>query len=125
MKTKQLKLSTLALFLSIFANGQTLLTTGSHPKENIPVNTEQEYKWWNLLHYNIAITPDYKRKFIRGTNSLTFSARQTGKKLQIDLQEPMRITGITWKNKKLEVQKPEKNANNPITKPCHVIAYNS
>jgi aminopeptidase N len=109
MKIQQLNLSTLALLFSIFVHGQTHSISGLPNKENIPVNIRQEHRWWNLLHYNIAITPDYKRKYIRGTNSITFSAQQTGKTMEIDLQEPMRITRITWENKNLVVKKSEKN----------------
>ena len=109
MSIKQLELSTFALLLSIFANGQSLSTQAQRNKENIPTNIRQEQKWWNLLNYAIAITPDYEKKSIAGTNSITFFALETSKVMQVDLQEPMQITGIRWKNKNLLVKQSDKN----------------
>lgn len=109
MTIKQRQLVWFGLFLSIFANGQPLSTKAQHNKENTPFNIRQEQKWWNLLHYAIAITPDYEKKSISGTNSMTFSALEASKVMQIDLQEPMQITGIRWKNVNLEVRQSDKN----------------
>src|SRR2546423_10816515 len=101
MTIKQFKLTLLGLFLSIFVYGQTLSTKKQGNKETAPGGIRQEQKWWNLLYYKIDITPDYGRKYITGTNSITFSALQSNTILQIDLQNPMRITSVRWKNKSL------------------------
>lgn len=98
---KQLRLTLFGLLLSFFVNGQTLLTKKQVDKEKAPASINKEQKWWNLLHYDIAITPDYEKKHITGTNRVTFIALETGKTLQIDLQEPMHITAVTCKNKRL------------------------
>lgn len=86
-------------------NAQTFSTKTRRNKENIPPNISQAYRWWNLLHYTINITPDYNKKFISGTNSITFYALQTGKAMQIDLQQPMLITAINWKNSPVAFKK--------------------
>ena len=78
-------------------------------KETVPANVIPAHKWWNLLHYAISIVPDYNAKFISGSNSITFSALEAGKVMQIDLQEPMIITGIIWRNSPIAFKK-EKNA---------------
>jgi aminopeptidase N len=85
----------------------SVLSKAQYSTENIPANTLPAYKWWNLLHYTISITPDYKTKFISGTNSITFCALQAGKTMQIDLQQPMAITAITYKNQNLAFTKKE------------------
>lgn len=82
-------------------HAQTGASKVNNNKKQIPVNTSKERYWWNLLHYTIAITPDLSKKFISGTNNVTFAALQTGNTIQIDLQDPMRITSITWKNLRL------------------------
>jgi aminopeptidase N len=109
MNIKQHIISTLIFFFCTTTNGQTLLTKVKHKKENVPDNIQEEYKWWNLLHYDISIKPDYGKKFISGKNSIIFSALETGRVLQIDLQEPMRITSVTWKNTNLTVKRSNKN----------------
>jgi aminopeptidase N len=101
MTIKQFKLTLLGLFLSTFVHGQTLSTKKQSNKETAPGSVRQEQKWWNLLYYKIDITPDYERKYITGTNSITFSALQSDTILQIDLQNPMRITSVRWKGKSL------------------------
>jgi aminopeptidase N len=98
---KTIKLTLLGLFLSTFVHGQSLSTKKQGNKETAPVSVKQEQKWWNLLYYKIDITPDYERKYITGTNSITFSALQSDTILQIDLQDPMRITSVRWKDKSL------------------------
>ena len=98
---KKLKLALLGLFLLTFVNGQTLSTKKQGNKEMAHCSIRQEQKWWNLLQYDIDITPDYGRKYINGTNSITFSALQPDKIMQIDLQAPMRITDVRWRGKSL------------------------
>lgn len=99
--SKQFKLTLLGLLLSFFVYGQSFPTKKQGYKETAPNNIQQEQKWWNLLYYKIDITPDYEKKYINGTNSITFSALQSDTILQIDLQDPMRITSVRWKDKRL------------------------
>jgi len=95
---------------SIFTSAQTISKRAARSKESIPPNIQKEQKWWNLLHYTIAITPDYNQKSIKGTNQVKFAVSRTDKTLQIDLQEPMRITGVDWESKALAIEKKEKDA---------------
>ena len=110
MAIKQFKLTLLGLFLSIFVYGQTPSTKKQSNKETAPGNIRQEQEWWNLLYYKIDITPDYGRKYITGTNIITFSALQSDTILQIDLQDPMRITSVWWKNKNLIFKHSKENS---------------
>lgn len=60
-----------------------------------------ERAWWNLLKYELSVTPDYAAKSVSGDNAITFSALTDGQTLQIDLQEPMKLLSVTWGRKKL------------------------
>nr|WP_240348379.1 M1 family metallopeptidase [Longitalea arenae] len=53
-----------------------------------------ERAWWNVLRYDIQLTPDYTTKSIQGKNRLTIRVLRGGNKLQLDLQEPMVIDSI-------------------------------
>src|SRR6478672_6740959 len=97
MIIKQFNLAVFALFLSVFVHAQMHSTKKQSNKETAPGTIKPEQKWWNLLYYKIDITPDYGRKYITGTNSITFTALQSDSILQIDLQNPMRITSVRWK----------------------------
>src|SRR5271154_4719197 len=61
-----------------------------------------ERAWWDAIYYNIQITPDYERKSIQGFNEITFKVVAPGKVMQIDLQEPLIIKEILWKNTPLK-----------------------
>jgi aminopeptidase N len=54
-----------------------------------------ERAWWNVLRYDVQVTPDYLAKTIQGKNRITLSVIRTGDKLQLDLQEPMIIDDIS------------------------------
>ena len=62
-----------------------------------------ERGWWDVTHYQISVTPDYNNKFIAGQNTISFKVTKggIGKKMQIDLQEPMNIDSVLFKGKKL------------------------
>lgn len=60
-----------------------------------------ERAWWNLLKYDLSVTPDYAAKSVRGENAITFVALTDGQTLQIDLQEPMKLVSATWRKKAL------------------------
>jgi aminopeptidase N len=60
-----------------------------------------ERAWWNLLKYDLSVTPSFTDKSLSGTNAITFAALTDGQMMQIDLQEPMTIKTITWHKKPL------------------------
>jgi aminopeptidase N len=105
MSVKKTVLTSLFIIFSPLIFAQTIIKRTQIRKETIPINTIPEYKWWNLLHYTIDITPDYNTKFIIGTNSIEFSALQRGKVMQIELKEPMVITNIIWRNSSIAFKK--------------------
>lgn len=57
--------------------------------------------WWNVLRYDVELTPDFSEKTITGINNIQLWAIVPGKKLQIDMLPPMRITGVTWQQRPL------------------------
>lgn len=58
----------------------------------------KERTWWNVLRYDIAVTPDFNARSIQGYNKITFYD-SGGYTMQIDLQEPMQMDSIIWNNK--------------------------
>jgi len=51
------------------------------------------------MKYDITVEPDVTSKTISGSNIITFRALADGKKMQIDLQEPMEIVEVTSKER--------------------------
>lgn len=62
-----------------------------------------ERAWWNVTFYNIYVAPDYLTKTIRGWNQMGFTvnAYSANKKMQVDLQEPMKIDSVLYEKEKL------------------------
>ncbi|RTL56138.1 MAG: M1 family peptidase [Sphingobacteriales bacterium] len=60
-----------------------------------------ERTWWDVTHYTIDVKPDINNKTITGKNGIDFKVLKPGKKMQIDLQEPMQIDKITYKDQQL------------------------
>jgi aminopeptidase N len=50
--------------------------------------------WWDVLRYDIDVTPEFNDKSISGTARIQFKALKAGDRMQIDLQQPMVIDSI-------------------------------
>ncbi|HTB99173.1 MAG TPA: M1 family metallopeptidase [Ferruginibacter sp.] len=50
--------------------------------------------WWDVLHYDITIKPDYLNKTIAGTTTIEFKVIKKAGKMQIDLQDSLVIDSI-------------------------------
>jgi len=62
--------------------------------------------WWDVIRYDIHVTPDYISKTIRGSNTISFKGMNTSTEyMQIDLQEPLIIDSIIYKNSSLSFQR--------------------
>lgn len=68
-----------------------------------------ERAWWDVLRYDIAITPDYNKKTIEGKTSIQYKIVQDtfSAYMQIDLQQPLKIDTIYY-DKKLYINYPGK-----------------
>ena len=61
-----------------------------------------ERSWWDLNYYHLDIKVDPKNKSIKGSNTVGYKVLKSHKLMQIDLQEPMRITSVKQNNKSLD-----------------------
>ena len=88
----------LLLIFSISACAQPLHQKGKFTKQDtLRGSITPERAWWNVLYYNINVTPDYKTKTIKGEVKITYNIiKQPDSKIkmQIDLQEPMKIDRV-------------------------------
>jgi len=50
--------------------------------------------WWDVLHYDITIKPNYLNKTITGTTTIEFKVIKKAGKMQIDLQDSLIIDSI-------------------------------
>jgi aminopeptidase N len=81
-----------------------LLITGSlSGQEKKPVYTHadtlrgslnENRDWWDVMRYDIRVTPDFSTKTIIGVTSIQFKALRDGSTMQVDLQQPLIIDKI-------------------------------
>ena len=60
---------------------------------------------WDVDFYTIDVTPDFINRTIAGRTVIGFKITKPFSVMQLDLQEPMEITSITWRKKKLSYKR--------------------
>lgn len=60
-----------------------------------------ERTWWDVLHYDISVEPDYASKTIRATAIISFKVIQEYGIMQVDLQQPLEILSAKLNKKSL------------------------
>lgn len=99
----------IALFLSLvnqFVVGQSDLFNQNitySRQDSLRGSITSERVWWDLKHYDLKVSVDAEKRSIKGSNTITYKVLSFGDKLQIDLQFPMRISGVIQDGEKLEV----------------------
>ena len=61
-----------------------------------------EREWWDLTYYHLDIKVDPDKKYISGSNTVGYKVLKSNKMMQIDLQEPMKITSVEADGKSLK-----------------------
>ena len=55
-----------------------------------------EREWWDLTYYHLDIKVEPDKKYISGSNTVGYKVLKSYKTMQIDLQEPMKITSVSY-----------------------------
>lgn len=57
--------------------------------------------WWDVLHYDITVTPDFNTKSITGKTTIRYKVVQDKHSdyLQVDLQKPLQVDSLYYNNK--------------------------
>jgi len=65
--------------------------------------------WWDILHYDLTIKPDYDSKTISGKNTIEYKVvtKKHSDLMQIDLVVPLKIDSIFQKGKKIDFTQSE------------------
>ena len=102
-----MKLKILAFILLI----SVVSVRNSLAQNNFPVFTRQdtlrgsvtpERQWWDLTYYHLNVRVNPADSSLKGTNTIYYKVFDPGSVMQIDLQEPMSITGVTMDNRALD-----------------------
>lgn len=90
-----MKIIFLFILLPLFSFAQKKTTE----QDTLRGTINSERSWWNLIHYDLTVQPDYGTKTIKGKNIIQFEVLEKCNFMQIDLQEPMQIDSISFENR--------------------------
>ena len=54
-----------------------------------------ERAWWDLTYYHLKVKPEARDSTLSGSTLVTYKVLKPGQSLQIDLQEPLKISKVT------------------------------
>ena len=63
-----------------------------------------ERAWWDVTYYDLKVKVDPDKKYIEGSNTITYKVLNNEKSMQIDLQTPMKIDKVVQGGKKLKIK---------------------
>ncbi len=96
MKNTLKSLAALSLVgLPLLINSPVLAQKTANRADTLRGSITPERAWWDLKHYDLTINIDPSTKSIKGSNKITYEVVSKANILQIDLQEPLKITAIT------------------------------
>ncbi len=101
---------TIALTLLFFLGSATLVCAqpkGFTRQDTLRGSIGPERAWWNVLHYELTIEPDYTTRQLKGKNRIEFNltGAPVTDRIQIDLQEPMLIEKVLLGQQSLPFQR--------------------
>jgi aminopeptidase N len=90
---------TIALTLLFFLGSASLVsaqTNGFTKQDTLRGSIGPERAWWNVLHYELTIEPDFTTRQLKGKNRIEFNltGAPVTDRMQIDLQLPMQIEKV-------------------------------
>jgi aminopeptidase N len=88
------KLITFLVWLTLLAGAGYTQTTPITRQEMLRGSITPEREWWDVLHYDLAVEFMPTQRFIKGSNVILFKTTKPGQRMQIDLQEPLKITKV-------------------------------
>ena len=88
----------ISLFYSTGLNSQPLhQKNGFTHQDSLRGSITSERAWWDVMKYKIFVQPDFATKKIKGEITIVYrvaSTSETGRRMQIDLQQPMQIDKV-------------------------------
>lgn len=85
--------------------GQETSETKATRAEHLRGAVTPERQWWDLTKYELAVEVDPDAKSLSGTNRIWFKTETAGRRMQIDLQQPLQITEVQHGDRKLEFKR--------------------
>jgi aminopeptidase N len=105
---KNLSVILIAFLISSATNAQGLLGKSdvvfTH-QDSLRGSITKERAWWDLKYYHLDIKVNPADKTISGSNTIRYKVLNSYNRMQIDLQEPLKISKVTQDGKELKYQR--------------------
>lgn len=100
-----LKSSIIGLGLVLFLNTESYAQKSFTRADTLRGNITPERAWWDLNHYHLAVEIFPDTKSIKGSNTIRYKVLTESQILQLDLQEPLKITSIVQAGENLDFKR--------------------
>lgn len=100
-----LKSSIIGLGLVLFLNTESYAQKSFTRADTLRGNITPERAWWDLNHYHLAVEIFPESKSIKGSNTIRYKVISEHQVLQLDLQEPLKITSIKQAGEELSFKR--------------------
>jgi hypothetical protein len=74
-------------------------------QETLRGSITPEREWWDVQHYDLSVRFVPAQRSISGSNVITFKTLKPGRKMQIDLQEPLAVTKVLHRGTELRSER--------------------
>jgi len=105
---KYLKIIVIAFLISNIANAQGLLGKKEvifTKQDTLRGSITKERAWWDLKYYHLDIKVNPADSNISGSNTIRYKVLNSNNRIQIDLQEPLKINKVTQDGVELNYQR--------------------
>ncbi|MGB0888617.1 MAG: M1 family metallopeptidase [Vicingaceae bacterium] len=92
------------IFLAIGANTSFAQREFTH-QDTLRGTITPERAWWDVTYYHLSVEVDFKNKKISGSNLVQYKVLSSHQILQIELQEPLKISKVIQNKKELSFSK--------------------
>ena len=97
-------LTIIITFLTLFCNVSFGQNKFSH-QDTLRGTITPERAWWDVTYYHLSVAVNIKKKTISGSNLIQYKVLKSKQTLQIELQEPLKISKVIQDDQELEFTK--------------------
>ena len=94
-----------SILLLLFLSNSVVAQNEFSRLDSLRGSITPEREWWDLSYYHLDISVEPDKKYLSGSVTIQYKVLSEFQKMQIDLQEPLRVTRIVQKGKELSFRK--------------------
>lgn len=95
------------LIVLLIANGNVAANEQQFPSRQdiLRGSITEERSWWDIQHYDLSVSVDIGERSFAGVNVISYQVIAPAKRLQLELQAPMKIISVSQNDQILTVEK--------------------